>query len=251
MPLDLQMSSMLTTQQRELGELLAKQLTVDWANRVLIPIISGAHRVSIRIMDWYVTNFTLAHGTSWKWEDPRSKESRVFSVHLEYGTTLNSNGRLLFDPFRRGPRVLFKGANDMTHESTLGQLFFWQWATRYGVLDAIMMPGKVEQVQAHMARQQQKARERKLLTGKRKRSALSKKACHPYGTGDEAWLIKKVSCKHRFDDSDYDEADDEADDEALDDEASDVAARASISSQSHNPTSSQPSSSIALSSTSM
>jgi hypothetical protein len=252
MSLSLQMSSLLTSQQQELGTLLSQQLTLEWADTILIPIISGAHAVSIRIMDWYVTNYTLAHGTHYTWTNPKSKECRIFSVHLEYGTTLNSKGRLLFDPFRRGPRVLLSGSNGMVHESTLGQLFFWRWATRYGVLDELMRPGTLEKVQAHMADQQQKARERKRVTGKRKRSALSKKAVHRHAlpnTSLVVHVIKKVNCRHRFDDSDLEDDDD---DQRDDDEASDVAARASgaagsaatsssSSSSSHapNPTSSQ------------
>ena len=229
MPLELQMSSMLTAQQRELGILLSQQLTAEWADTVLIPIISGAHAVSIRIMDWYVTNYTLAHGTSYMWTDPKSKESRLFSVHLEYSTTLNSKGRPLFDPFRRGPRVFLSGSNEMVHESTLGQLFFWKWVTRYNVLDALMRPGVVEKTQAHMAKQQQIARERKKATGKRKRAALSKKASHPLVRADEnkrVYMIRRVQSTFRFDDSDLEDNQDEADDEA-DDEASDVAARES------------------------
>jgi len=231
MPLKLQMSSMLTAQQRELGELLSKQLSVEWADTVLIPVISGAHTVSIRIMDWYITNYTLAHGTSYMWTDPKSKESRLFSVHLEYSTTLNSKGRPLFDPFRRGPRVFLSGSNGMVHESTLGQIFFWKWVTRYNVLDALMRPGVVERTQAHMAKQQQIARERKNATGKRKRASLSKKAAHPLVRADEnkrVYMIRRVQSTFRFDDSDLeDNQDDEVDDEA-DDEASDAAARKSF-----------------------
>ena len=263
MPLDLQMSSMLTLQQQELGKLLSQQLTVEWADEILIPVISGAHAVSIRIMDWYVTNYTLAHGTSYRWEDPRSKESRVFSVHLEYGTTLNSKGRLLFDPFRRGPRVLFSGSNGMVHESTLGQLFFWQWVTRYKVLATLTASGNIQRVQAHMAKQQHDARERKRLTGKRKRAALSKKAAHHLVRAEESkrvHMIKWVNCTHRFDDSDNEESSTTYDDEVSDlarassdssAESSSGSSGSSSSSQTPKPTSSQSSAIPALSSTSM
>ncbi len=255
MPISLQMSSLLTAQQQELGTLLSEQLTVEWADKILIPIISGAHPVSIRIMDWYVTNYTLAHGTHYMWTNPKSKERRMFSVHLEYGTTLNSKGRLLFDPFRRGPRVMLSGSNGMVHESTLGQLFFWSWATRYRVLEELMRPGTLEKVQEHMAVQQQKARERKRVTGKRKRSALSRKATHRHALPNTSLIvhvIKKVNCRHRFDDSDLEDNDDD-DNQA--DEASDVAARvsspaatSSSSSSSHapNPTSSQSSATTSM-----
>ena len=264
MPLELQMSSMLTAQQRELGELLSKQLSVEWADTVLIPIISGAHAVSIRIMDWYITNYTLAHGTSYMWTDPKSKESRLFSVHLEYSTTLNSKGRPLFDPFRRGPRVFLSGSNGMVHESTLGQIFFWKWVTRYNVLDALMRPGVVERTQAHMAKQQQIARERKNATGKRKRASLSKKAAHPLVRADEnkrVYMIRRVQSTFRFDDSDLEDNQNEEmdDDEAgvaaktSSDEASDVAARKSseTSSQSSSVVAVAPMSSHVSSGTSM
>ena len=203
MPLDLQMSSLLTDQQREVGELLSKQLTVEWADTVLIPIISGAHEISIRIMDWFCTNYSMAKGTSYRWEDPATKESRVFCVHIEYSTTLHSKGRLLFDPFRRGPRVMFDGSNGMTHETTLGQLFFWFWASKYQVIDAL--GSCIVDCQKHMADQQEAARERKRSTGKRKRAPLSRPP--KPSMGGVRCVVHRVSCTHRFDDSDFEDDD--------------------------------------------
>ena len=205
MPLALQMSSLLTDQQRDLGTLLSKQLSVSWADEILVPIISGAHEISIRIMDWFVTNYSMAKGTSYRWEDPVTKESRVFCVHAEYSTTLHSKGRLLFDPFRRGPRVMFEGSNGMTHETTLGQLFFWYWASKYNVIDTLS--SCVVECQKHMADQQEAARERKRTTGKRKRAPLSKPP--KPSIGGVRCVVHKVTCTHKFDDSDFEDDDDD------------------------------------------
>ena len=196
--LELNIPDNIPEQQKAIGHILGEQLTEQWAREVLVPIITGSHPVSIRVMDWYCTNWALANKFSYHWEDPQSNESRIFYVHQEYKSTLHQQGRVLFDPFRRGKRV-YVVLDGNTHETTLGQLYFWWWASRYNVLASLADEGRVSVVEQHMAQQHARSRERKRASGKRKRSPLSKA---PSGLN---CVVHEVSCTHRFEDSDFED----------------------------------------------
>ena len=54
--LELDIPDNIPEQHRAVGHILGDKLTEEWARDVLVPIITGAHDVSIRVMDWYCTN---------------------------------------------------------------------------------------------------------------------------------------------------------------------------------------------------
>ena len=192
--LDIEVPESCPEQYHAVGSILSKQLTQKWAADVLVPIISGGHAISIRVMDWYCTNWSLAKKYAYRWEDDKTKESRVFYVHQEYKSTLHQQGRPFFDPFRRGKRVYIT-VDGERHETTLGQLYFWWWATKYKVLESLAHDQRMDEVEAHMAQQHAISRERKRKTGKRKRAALSKPP-------PVTCVITEMTCKHKFDPGD-------------------------------------------------
>ena len=184
----LQCSTSLTDRQREVADAISAQVTSEWAETVLVPILTGFHRVSIRVMDWYVTNYTKKHCTSYLFESEKS--SRMFHVHDEYNEKCNAQGRRLFDPFRRGPRVFFETSDGLMHESTLGQIFFWHWADVHGVLKNLEKDlHAVEKHQADMHAESQKRKR----SGKRKRTSLTR-------TTPNVCMLFSVPTTHHFDD---------------------------------------------------
>ena len=196
--LELDIPDNIPEQHRAVGHILGDKLTEEWARDVLVPIITGAHDVSIRVMDWYCTNWSLANKFSYHWRDPISEESRIFYVHQEYKSTLHQQGRTLFDPFRRGKRV-YVTLDGEKYETTLGQLYFWWWASRYNVLESLSDAERISSVEQHMAQQHALSRERKRMSGKRKRSPLSK------APTDMHCVVHEVNCTHRFEDSDFED----------------------------------------------
>lgn len=98
----------------------------------LIPLITQELGVSLRVLDWLVTNY--------------SKKTNLmingYHVHNGYKDTLGVFRRKHFDPFRRNigggncGRITFKH-NDINYESTIGQINFIIWAHDHGVLEYV------------------------------------------------------------------------------------------------------------------
>jgi hypothetical protein len=80
--------------------------------------------VSLRLVDWFVTNYSKKNGTAF------SVNNAAFFVHSEYKSQLKSFSKKYFDIFKRGPRIDFHGV-----ETALCQLNFIRWAIRSGIID--------------------------------------------------------------------------------------------------------------------
>jgi hypothetical protein len=84
----------------------------------------GFEGVSLRLIDWAVTNYAKKNSTSYSVNDA------VFFVHSEYRAQLKSFSKKNFDVFKRGPRISFRGV-----QTCLCQLNFLRWAIKHGVVD--------------------------------------------------------------------------------------------------------------------
>lgn len=104
----------------------------------LLSILTGASPISLRLVDWFVTNYARNHQTIYMLGREDSKESPTyFLVFPHYKSQLKAFSKKQFDPFCRRERINF--CYDGTHilETTLGQLNFFRWAIMYGILDYI------------------------------------------------------------------------------------------------------------------
>lgn len=100
---------------------------------VLLPVLSKRGTLSLRALDWLVTNYSKKKPVVYNVTPPSCPEV-VVNMYRSYKTWLWNHKRKNFDPFRRGQRIFFT-VDDKTYESTVGQLNFFFWASRYGVLD--------------------------------------------------------------------------------------------------------------------
>jgi hypothetical protein len=82
-------------------------------------IITGESRVSLRLIDWLVTNYAKKHNISFM-----TKSDRHVIVYLAYKSHLKAYSKKMFDPFCRWKRIQFMDMN-----TTVGQLSFFEWAT--------------------------------------------------------------------------------------------------------------------------
>ena len=117
-------------------QILAPYYTPDVLRKVLIPVIAPAGegvKLSLRALDWLVTNYSKKFPIVYKIK-PEDMPEKLVNVYTEYKTWLWKYRRSHFDPFRRRQRISFS-LDGVTYNTTVGQLNFMHWASRYGVLE--------------------------------------------------------------------------------------------------------------------
>lgn len=119
----------LTAREVTVLKLLEAQYTPQIANEVLVPLITQESPVSLRILDWCVTNWSKKHNVMCASQVP----GKFVNIHHSYRSMLSFWRRKLFDPFRRRTRVLLR-IEDREYETTLGQANFALWAHQTGVM---------------------------------------------------------------------------------------------------------------------
>jgi hypothetical protein len=116
-------------------ELLVLSLQRFYTSRLdlesLVPILKGEGDLSLRLIDWFVTNYAKKHHVSYV------LNSQEFIVYLNYKSQLKAFSKKLFDPFCRRERILFQCGNLEPFETTVGQLNFFRWAFEKDVLSYI------------------------------------------------------------------------------------------------------------------
>ena len=97
----------------------------------ILQILQGTSAISLRLIDWFVTNYAKAHSTSY------IIASQEFLVYLNYKSQLKAYSKKLFDPFCRRERIMFQIGTHPTFLTTVGKLNFFRWAIEKGILDYI------------------------------------------------------------------------------------------------------------------
>jgi hypothetical protein len=100
-------------------------------NRML-KIITGESRVSLRIVDWFATNYAKKYYTVLTIENDRR-----FKVYVDYKLKLKAYSKRRFDPFCRWDRISIPYKDGTSIETTIGQLNFFKWALENKVVDYI------------------------------------------------------------------------------------------------------------------
>lgn len=88
------------------------------------------NKVSLRLVDWLVTNYSKSHNIVYYVHE------MPFNVHQSYKNMLKAYSKRLFDPFRRHDRVYLRYGenNGKVVETTVAQLTFFKWAIENNVL---------------------------------------------------------------------------------------------------------------------
>lgn len=97
--------------------------------KLLIPLLQGQGDISLRLIDWFVTNYAKKNHISY------TLNSQEFVVYLNYKSQLKAYSKKLFDPFCRRERILFQCGAHEPFETTVGQLNFFRWAFEKDILD--------------------------------------------------------------------------------------------------------------------
>ena len=102
----------------------------------ILPIINGESKTSLRLIDWFATNYSKKFFTVYKFKHSDGIERR-FKVYLEYKLKLRAYSKKRFDPFCRWDRITIP-YNDNAHiQTTIGQLNFFRWILENKILDYI------------------------------------------------------------------------------------------------------------------
>tara|TARA_X000000368_G_scaffold195191_1_gene154096 strand:+ start:3751 stop:4299 length:549 start_codon:yes stop_codon:yes gene_type:complete len=118
------------------NDLLLKNLTKFYSENdrldMMLRVINGESKISLRIVDWFVTNYskekyvvyTLDNGTRLK-------------VYDSYKLNLRAYSKKRFDPFCRWDRITIPYKNESHIQTTIGQLNFFKWAIENNILEYI------------------------------------------------------------------------------------------------------------------
>ena len=164
-------------------DLLMVSLTKFFSNNknldTLLSIVKGTSKISLRIIDWFVTNYSKKMNTSYPiFEKNNTNISQQFIVYLNYKLQLKAYSKKQFDPFCRRERISFYYTKNSMNEciyTTVGQLNFFRWAIKYKILDYIM--NNLKNIERDMNTIQKDVYNKDNYDGRRKkRTELSKSA---------------------------------------------------------------------------
>ena len=144
----------------------------------VLPVLTGTSPVSLRLIDWFVTNYSKKFNTCYPLEESDGS-SRVFMVHFHYKRELKAYSKQLFDPFCRNDRIRFQVyGHPPIEETTVGQLNFFRWAIEKGVLGHILEhAADIERdMNTSFREHYSKEPDARTPTGRRKRKEMSHSA---------------------------------------------------------------------------
>ena len=106
----------------------------------ILPILQGTTKLSLRIIDWFVTNYSKKNNTSYVINKTKNGKDvqENFIVHLRYKDQLKAYSKKQFDPFCRRERISFNDHNNNELITTVGQLNFFRWAIENKIIEYII-----------------------------------------------------------------------------------------------------------------
>ena len=115
-----------------LGKLLEYYKETNNLDKML-DIINGNSRISLRIVDWFATNYAKKFFTVYQLNNKKER----FKVYTDYKLKLKAYSKRRFDPFCRWERINIPYKTDNCIQTTIGQLNFFKWALENQVIEYI------------------------------------------------------------------------------------------------------------------
>lgn len=114
--------------------------------RAVLPYMNNTSDVSLRMIDWFVTNYAKKFHIfiPIRKDDDVEVVVEYFNVYVNYRVQLKAYSKQQFDPFRRRDRILLQydeGTKQI--QTTVGQLNFFRWLLQHGVLEYIVSNASV------------------------------------------------------------------------------------------------------------
>ena len=121
-----------TTQNSLLLNNLLKFYNVDNNLDKMLCIINGESNISLRIVDWFATNYAKKFYTVYNLGN-----NKRFKVYVDYKLKLRAYSKKRFDPFCRWDRIMIPYKDEKSIQTTIGQLNFFKWALENEVIPYI------------------------------------------------------------------------------------------------------------------
>jgi hypothetical protein len=108
-------------------------------------IVNGESRISLRLIDWFVTNYAKKNFTVYMIPTQNKCSTIIngqegverFKVHDRYKQELIAYSKERFDPFSRRERIEIPCTDGSVLKTTIGQLNFFKWAIENQVIKYI------------------------------------------------------------------------------------------------------------------
>lgn len=109
---------------------------------ILLPIIEQKSNISLRILDWLVTNYSKKYNVAY--EIYKNGNKNLFFIYLSYKNQLKAYSKKFFDPFCRRDRITIDLCNISpektgTITTTIGQLNFFRWFIENKLLNYVLI----------------------------------------------------------------------------------------------------------------
>ena len=164
---------------RSLIEFYNKGTNIEKLNEILF-----STKISLRIIDWFVTNYSKKNNTNYPLyitptgkitinTNPSNEIHKQITIHHSYKSQLKSYQKKNFDPFCRRNRIEFKCKN-FSISTTIGQLNFFKWAIENLVLEYIK--NNYDEIEDDMNTSIKKPNNKLKNKTRKKRQELSKSA---------------------------------------------------------------------------
>jgi len=100
-------------------------------------IVGKKKYVSLRIIDWLVTNYSKDHVIVYPLFDVEGNVEELFNMHEDYTIHLKKYRKKEFDPFRRGNKEIYAPTSnsELKLNTSSCQRRFFKWALEKKVVD--------------------------------------------------------------------------------------------------------------------
>ena len=147
-------------------------------------IINGESKISLRIVDWFVTNYAKKYFTVYEIVNELSNNKSRFKVYHDYKLKLKAYSKKRFDPFCRWERISIPYDEQRYMETTIGQLNFFKRALQHDIIKYI--EENYDEIENHMNNRNSTSKRRSPINNegradnaktRKKREELSVSAC--------------------------------------------------------------------------
>ena len=114
---------------------------------ILLNILDGKSKISLRLIDWFVTNYSKKFNVVYNKNNYDITKQKIkkedysfndfFIVYNDYKSQLKEVSKKHFDPFCRRQRIHFYYTKEKFILTTVGQLNFFKWAIENNILQYI------------------------------------------------------------------------------------------------------------------
>lgn len=169
--------------------LLMKSLTEFYQNPIYMDqmrsIVDQNSVISLRILDWFITNYSKKYRTIIKIGD------RNVDVFQNYKLQLKSFSKKQFDPFCRKNKIMFYYTDTDYIETSCGQLCFFRWCFENGILDYVRDNlSDIEQDMKNSLKEKKKSVKKDTSSDGQKRQPLSMSASRSVSKQSYKYTVK-------------------------------------------------------------